>query len=175
MLKGFKEFIARGNVVELAVAVVMGAAFGAIVNALVADIITPLIAAVFGKPNYGELVLTVHNSQIKYGLFVNAIIQFVLIAIGVYFFIVLPINKLNERGRIRRGLPAKADTPPGPTEIDLLTEKRDAQIARDGGGSNGPGGSTGPTGPTPPSGYGGPAGPAGPAGPSGPTGSHRAY
>ena len=183
MLKGFKEFIARGNVVELAVAVVMGAAFGAIVNALVADIITPLIAAIFGKPDYGDLILTVHKSQIKYGLFINAIIQFLLIAIGVYFFIVLPINKLNERARVRRGLPAKADTPAGPTEIELLTEIRDALIARDGGGSNGPTGPAGyggPTGPTGPSGYGGPTGSSGPAGyggptgQAGPTGSHRA-
>ena len=168
MLKGFKEFIARGNVVELAVAVVMGAAFGAIVNALVADIITPLIAAIFGKPDYGDLIFTVHKSQIKYGLFINAVIQFVLIAIGVYFFIVLPINKLNERGRVRRGLPAKGDVPAGPTEIELLTEIRDALI----GGGNGtgygpgstPGGTGGPTATGPVSGpgtgtrgYGGPA------------------
>jgi large conductance mechanosensitive channel len=148
VLKGFKEFIARGNVVELAVAVVMGAAFGAIVNALVADIITPLIAAIFGKPDYGQLLWTVHKSQIKYGLFINAIIQFLLIAIGVYFFIVLPINTLNERARIRRGLPAKDETPAGPTELELLTEIRDALLAGGGGGSNGPTGPTAPTGPT---------------------------
>jgi large conductance mechanosensitive channel len=140
VLKGFKEFIARGNVVELAVAVVMGTAFGAIVNALVADIITPLIAAIFGKPDYGDLIWTLHKSQIKYGLFINAIIQFLLIAIGVYFFIVLPINKLNERSRVRRGLPAKPETPTGPTEIELLTEIRNALVSRggDGGGTNDP-------------------------------------
>jgi large conductance mechanosensitive channel len=131
MLRGFKEFIARGNVVELAVAVVMGAAFGAIVNALVGDIITPLITAIFGKPDYGNLVWTLHKSQIKYGLFINALISFVLIAIGVYFFIVLPINKLNERARVRRGLPAKpADPTAGPSEVELLTEIRDALVDR---------------------------------------------
>lgn len=130
MLRGFKEFIARGNVVELAVAVVMGAAFGAIVNALVGDIITPLIAAIFGKPDYSRLVWTVHNSKILYGSFINAVISFLLIAIGVYFFIVLPINKLNERARVRRGLPAKVETPAGPTEVELLTEIRDALVDR---------------------------------------------
>lgn len=134
MLKGFKEFIARGNVVELAVAVVMGAAFGAIVNALVGDIITPLITAIFGKPDYGNLVWTLNKSAIKYGLFINALISFLLVAIGVYFFIVLPINKLNERGRVRRGLPAKpADPVAGPTEVELLTEIRDALVAGSGG------------------------------------------
>ena len=154
MLEGFKEFIARGNVVELAVAVVMGAAFGAILNALVGDIITPLIAAIFGKSDYGDLVWTLHKSQIKYGLFVNAIIQFLLIAIGVYFFIVLPINTLNERARVRRGLPAKADTPVGPTDIELLTEIRDALVAN-GGHSGGPGTGDGTGG----RGYGGPTRP----------------
>ena len=158
MLKGFKEFIARGNVVELAVAVVMGAAFGAIVNALVADIITPLIAAIFGKPDYGSLIFTVHKSQIKYGLFINAIIQFLLIAIGVYFFIVMPINKLNERNRIHRGLPAKDETPAGPTELELLTEIRDALVANGGGGIAGTGSYGGPAtgGPAGGRGYGGP-------------------
>ena len=160
MLKGFKEFIARGNVVELAVAVVMGAAFSAIVNALVADIITPLIAAVFGKPNYAALIITVHNSQIKYGLFLNAVISFVLVASGVYFFIVLPINTLNERARIRRGLPAKSDAPVGPTDIELLTEIRDALVALGGGtggaGTGTPGGPTAPTPGTGTRGYGGP-------------------
>jgi large conductance mechanosensitive channel len=133
MLRGFKEFIARGNVVELAVAVVMGAAFGAIVNALVSDIITPLITAIFGQPHFETLVLTLNKSQIKYGLFINAVISFLLIAIGVYFFIVLPINKLNERGRVRRGLPAKpADPTAGPTEVELLIQIRDV-LANDRG------------------------------------------
>jgi large conductance mechanosensitive channel len=162
VLKGFKEFIARGNVVELAVAVVMGAAFSAIVNALVADIITPLITAIFGKPDYSSLFITLHKSKIMYGSFVNAVISFLLVAIGVYFFIVLPINKLNERARIRRGLPAKADVPVGPTDIELLTEIRDALVALGGGsGAAGPGapGGAGPGSGAPGTGtrgYGGP-------------------
>jgi large conductance mechanosensitive channel len=164
VFKGFKEFIARGNVVELAVAVVMGAAFSAIVNALVADIITPLITAIFGKPDYSNLFITLHHSQIKYGSFLNAVIAFLLVAIGVYFFIVMPINKLNERSRIRRGLPAKPDASTTPTEIELLTEIRNALVA-DNGGGNGAGGPAaggpatgGPTAPTAPGGgrgYGG--------------------
>jgi large conductance mechanosensitive channel len=150
VFKGFKEFIARGNVVELAVAVVMGAAFSAIVNALVADIITPLITAIFGKPNYAGLFITLHKSKIMYGSFLNAVISFLLVAIGVYFFIVLPINKLNERSRIRRGLPAKPDASTTPTEIELLTEIRNALVANNGGG-NGPaaGGPTPGNGPIP--------------------------
>jgi large conductance mechanosensitive channel len=139
MLKGFKEFIARGNVVELAVAVVMGAAFSAIVNALVQDIITPLIAAIFGKQDYSNMLLTVNHSQIKYGSFINAVVSFLLIAIGVYFFIVLPINTLNERSRIHRGLPAKPDPATTPSEIELLTEIRNALVANANGG-NGAGG-----------------------------------
>ena len=123
MLKGFKEFIARGNVVELAVAVIMGAAFGGIVTALVNDLIMPLITAVFGKQDYSGLYWTLHHSKIMYGAFLNAVISFLLIAIGVYFFIVLPINKLSERARLRRGIPASRHEP---TEVELLTDIRDA-------------------------------------------------
>ncbi len=128
MFKGFKEFIMRGNVVQLAVAFVMGAAFTAIVNALVADIITPLIAAIFGKPSYGDLVLTVHKSHILYGLFINAVISFLLIAIGVYFFIVAPMNYFERARRRRRGLP---ETVPEVTEIELLTQIRDSLATRE--------------------------------------------
>lgn len=130
MIKGFKEFISRGNVVELAVAVVMGAAFGAIVTALVSDIITPLITAIFGKQDYSGLIWHLRGQKIQYGLFINAVISFLAISAGVYFFIVLPINKLNERNRIRRGLPAQAEAPAAaPTEVELLTEIRDALTA----------------------------------------------
>lgn len=128
MLKGFKEFILRGNVVQLAVAFVMGAAFTAIVNALVADIITPLIAAIFGKPSYGDLFVTVHKSRIQYGLFINAVISFLLIAIGVYFTIVAPMNYFEKMRRRRRGLP---EAVPEVTEIELLTQIRDALATRE--------------------------------------------
>lgn len=96
MLKGFRDFILRGNVVDLAVAVIMGAAFGAVVTALVANIITPLIAAIFGKPDFSALTFTINNSTFTYGLFINALIAFLLIAIAVYFFIVVPMNKMAE-------------------------------------------------------------------------------
>jgi large conductance mechanosensitive channel len=96
-MDGFRKFLLRGNVVDLAVAVVVGAAFGAVVTALSASFISPLIAAIGGTPNFGNLHFTVNHSQFKYGLFVNALISFVLIAAVVYFLVVLPINTLMER------------------------------------------------------------------------------
>ena len=99
MLKGFKEFILRGNVVDLAVAVVIGGAFGAIVNALVKDLLTPLIAALIGKPDFSALTFTINNSKFLYGEFLNAVVSFVLIAAAIYFFIVVPVNAINARTR----------------------------------------------------------------------------
>jgi large conductance mechanosensitive channel len=92
MFKGFRDFVLRGNVVDLAVAVIIGAAFGAIVNSLVKDIITPLIAAIVGKPDFSALVLHVHGGAITYGNFLNAAISFLLIASAVYFLLVLPMQ-----------------------------------------------------------------------------------
>jgi large conductance mechanosensitive channel len=97
MLKGFRDFILRGNVVDLAVAVVIGAAFTAIVNALVADIINPLIAAVVSKPDFSFLTLHLHGGIIKYGDFLNALISFLIIASTIYFLVVLPVNTLLAR------------------------------------------------------------------------------
>ena len=97
MLKGFKQFLLRGNVVDLAVGVVIGAAFGAVVSAMVKDLLTPLIAAVVHKPDFSEFSFTVNNSKFLYGDFLNAIISFVIIAAAVYFFVVLPINALISR------------------------------------------------------------------------------
>lgn len=94
MLKDFKNFILRGNVVDLAVAVVIGAAFGAVVTALVKDVITPLIAAIGGKPNFGNLYFSVHHSRIMYGDFINATLSFVILAAVIFFLVVQPINKL---------------------------------------------------------------------------------
>jgi large conductance mechanosensitive channel len=94
MLKGFKNFILRGNVVDLAIAVIIGAAFTSIVNALVADLINPLIAAVVRKPDFSYLVLHLHGGVIKYGDFLNAVISFLIVATTVYFFVVLPVNTL---------------------------------------------------------------------------------
>jgi large conductance mechanosensitive channel len=93
-MRGFKEFLLRGNVVDLAVAVVIGAAFGALVTALVKDLITPLIAAIIGKPDFSSLTFTIHNSRFLYGDFINALVAFILLAAVVYFFIIVPMNRL---------------------------------------------------------------------------------
>jgi large conductance mechanosensitive channel len=95
----FKAFIMRGNVVDLAVAVVIGAAFGAVVTALVKDIITPLIAAIFGKPDFSGLSFTINKSTFLYGDFINAVVSFLLIAIAIFFFIIKPLNMLLARRR----------------------------------------------------------------------------
>ena len=100
-MRGFKQFMMRGNVVELAVAVVVGGAFGAVVTALVKDLITPLIAAIFGKPDFSKLGVTVHNSRFLVGDFINALVAFLMVGTAVYFFVVLPINALT--ARMRRG------------------------------------------------------------------------
>jgi large conductance mechanosensitive channel len=97
MIKGFRDFILRGNVIDLAVAVIIGAAFASITKSLVEDIITPLIAAVIGKPDFSYLVGTIHNTPIKYGNFLNAVIYFLIIAFVIYFFLVLPVQKLLAR------------------------------------------------------------------------------
>ena len=101
MLQGFKQFIFRGNVLDLAVAVVMGAAFGAVVTALVKDLITPLIAAIIGKPDFSAIEFTVNGSRFPIGDFINAIVSIILIGAAVYFFIVLSVNKI--LARMRRG------------------------------------------------------------------------
>lgn len=97
MLKGFRDFILRGNVVDLAVAVVIGAAFTSIVTSLVTNIINPLLAAIVKQPDFSYLVLTVNGGKIKYGNFLNSVIEFLLIALVVYFFVVLPLNTLLKR------------------------------------------------------------------------------
>src|SRR5579872_777839 len=101
MLKGFKQFLMRGNVIDLAVAVVIGGAFGVVVTALVKDLITPLIAALVGKPDFSALVFTVNGSKFPIGDFVNAVFSFLMIAAAVYFFVVVPVNALT--ARMRRG------------------------------------------------------------------------
>lgn len=105
-MTGFRKFLLRGNVIDLAVAVVMGAAFGAVVTALVKDLLTPLIAAIIGKPDFSQLSFTVNNSRFLYGDFINALIAFMLIAAAVYYFMVLPINALMERFQPKPPAPA---------------------------------------------------------------------
>jgi large conductance mechanosensitive channel len=94
MFKGFRDFILRGNVMDLAIAVIIGAAFTAIVTALTTNIINPLMGAIIGKPNFDYLVVTLHGGEIKYGTFLTAVVNFLLIATVVYFFMVLPMQYL---------------------------------------------------------------------------------
>jgi large conductance mechanosensitive channel len=108
MLQGFKKFVMRGNVVDLAVAVVMGGAFGSVVTALVKDLITPIIAAVVGKPDFSGIAFTIHGSRFAIGDFLNAAVGFLLIAAAIYFFVVAPMNALT--ARLKRG-----EVPPDPT------------------------------------------------------------
>lgn len=108
MLKGFKTFLLRGNVVDLAVAVVIGAAFGTVVEALVKDLLTPLIAAVVGKPDFSAIAFTVNGSRFPIGDFINALVAFVLVAAAIYFFVVAPMNAIMARRK-------KGEAPPDPT------------------------------------------------------------
>jgi large conductance mechanosensitive channel len=97
MIKGFRTFILRGNVVDLAIAVVLGVAFTAVIAALVKDIFTPLIAAIVGKPDFGALTFTVNNSRFLYGDVLNAVIAFLAVAAVIYFVVVVPMNRLAAR------------------------------------------------------------------------------
>jgi large conductance mechanosensitive channel len=121
MLKGFRDFIMRGNIVDLAVAVVIGVAFGALVNSLVVDLLTPLIAAMVGKPDFSALTFTVNQSTFAYGKFINALLSFLMIGATVYFAIVQPMAALQRRRQ--RG--AVEEVPAKPEEVQLLVQIRD--------------------------------------------------
>jgi large conductance mechanosensitive channel len=125
--KEFREFITRGNVIDLAVAVIIGLAFTAIINAIVSGLITPLIGMIGGN-DFSDLDFTINGSTFEYGLVINAVIQFLLIAAAVFFFIVKPINVLNERRR-RGEEPEPEDLS---DEAALLTEIRDLLRDRSG-------------------------------------------
>jgi large conductance mechanosensitive channel len=103
----FRTFLLRGNLVELAVAIVIGVAFGALVNALVADLITPIIAAIFGKHDFSSLTFTINGSTFRYGDFINATITFLSVAAAVFFFVVKPMSALLTRigGPAEEGMP----------------------------------------------------------------------
>jgi large conductance mechanosensitive channel len=107
LINDFKAFLLRGNVVDLAIAVVIGAAFGAVVTALVQDFVTPLIAAIGGQQDFSALTFTVHSSTFRYGDFINKVITFVLIGAVIFFFIVVPLNAYLARSR--------KEPPPDPT------------------------------------------------------------
>jgi large conductance mechanosensitive channel len=121
MIKEFREFILRGNVVDLAIAVVIGAAFGAVVTAFVADFVTPLIAAIGGQPDFSDLTFSINGSVFRYGHFFNAVISFLIIAAVIFFFIVKPLNHLLARRKAK-----EEPAPEAPAEdVVLLTEIRD--------------------------------------------------
>lgn len=98
-MKGFKQFILRGNVVDLAVGVVIGASFGGVVTALVENVITPLIGALIKAPDFSNLMFTINGSKFMYGNFLNALISFIIVAAAVYFFVVIPINTLISKSK----------------------------------------------------------------------------
>jgi large conductance mechanosensitive channel len=125
-VKGFKEFVMRGNAVDMAVGIVLGLAFAAVVQAVVDWFITPLVAAIFGKPDLNSVgTFTLNDAHFSIGVILTALVNFILIAAAIYFVVVLPINKLRE-------MQSKDETLP-PTELELLTEIRDALVAREGG------------------------------------------
>lgn len=125
MLKGFRDFIMRGNVIDLAVAVVIGAAFGAVVTAFTKDLLTPLIAALVGKPDFSAIKFTVNASEFLIGDFINALVSFILVAAAVYLFVVSPMNAIIARRR-RGEAPADPTTKKCPeclTEIPIAARR----------------------------------------------------
>jgi len=125
MLKGFKEFILRGNAVDLAVGVVMGAAFGTVVNALVKDFLTPLIGIIFRIPRFSGLSININGSIFMFADLINSFIAFLLVALAVYFFVVMPLNKLMERVK-RQAKPVDPTSKKCPeclSEIPLLAKR----------------------------------------------------
>ena len=124
MFKGFREFVLRGNVVDMAVGVVIGAAFGTIVTAFVKDLLTPLIAAVVGKPDFSAYLFEVNGSRFLYGDFLNAVVSFLLIAAAVYYFVVLPVNTLLARlHNGKEAAPDKKKCPECQSDIPVAARK----------------------------------------------------
>lgn len=130
-MNGFKEFIMRGNVIELAVAVIIGAAFTSIVNAIVDSIINPIIAAIFNADEINSAVLQIGPVTLGIGAVIGALINFLLIAIVIYFCIIMPINKLNERLYLKRHGTLPEPEEAAASETELLAEIRDLLASRD--------------------------------------------
>ena len=126
MLKGFRDFLMRGNVVDLAIAVVIGAAFGGVVSAFADDFIGGIIGAIGGSPDFGDAGFTVNGSKIVYGSTITALINFLIVAAAVYFVVVIPVNALNARA----SRAAEAETPAPSEEAKLLAEIRDLLAAQ---------------------------------------------
>ncbi|GAB2765087.1 large conductance mechanosensitive channel protein MscL [Sinomonas soli] len=123
MLNGFKSFIMKGNVIDLAVAVVMGAAFGGVVDALVKSVLMPAISVLVNQPNFDNFLVV---GPVKFGVLLTAIVNFLLIAASIYFVIIVPMNKLIERRNRKLGIKEQAEETPVDPQIALLTEIRDA-------------------------------------------------
>jgi len=119
MLKEFRAFMLRGNIIELAVAIVIGAAFGALVTSLVANLLTPIVAAIIGKPDFSNLTFAINGSVFHYGSFLNALIAFISIAAAVFFFVVRPVDAIQRRMGIEKQEDGRSD------EAGLLEEIRD--------------------------------------------------
>ncbi len=132
MLTGFKSFILKGNVVDLAVAVVIGAAFGGVVTAFVQSVLMPFVAGLVGSPNFDSFaVVTLNGNDIKFGVLLTAIVNFVLVAASIYFIVVVPMNHMIERRNRRLGIaPAVEAEAAEDPQIALLTEIRDALRAQ---------------------------------------------
>ena len=126
VLAEFREFVLRGNLVDLAIAVVLGAAFGALVTSLVTNLVTPLIAAIGGQPDFSNLTFTINSSQFRYGAFLNALLSFLIIAAVIFFLVVKPVNALLARNKADEEREPEAPAP----DVALLTEIRD--LLRDG-------------------------------------------
>jgi large conductance mechanosensitive channel len=108
VLREFKEFLFRGNIIELAVAFVMGVAFAAVINSLVENLVMPVIAAIIGKPDFSDLTFTINDAVFRYGAFLTAVIQFVAVAAAVFFFVVKPVDAMlarRKRGPVEEGMP----------------------------------------------------------------------
>ena len=119
MLKEFRAFMLRGNIIELAVAIVIGVAFGALVTSLVANLLTPIVAAIIGKPDFSNLTFAINGSVFHYGSFLNALIAFISIAAAVFFFVVRPVDAIQRRMGIEKPQDGRSD------EATLLEEIRD--------------------------------------------------
>ncbi len=122
MFKGFRNFVLRGNVVDLAIGVVMGAAFGTVVSAFVKDLLTPVIAAIVKKPDFSGFAFEVNGAKFLYGDFINAVISFLLVAAAVYYFVVLPVNSLMKRFE-QEALPDKKKCPECQSDIPVAARR----------------------------------------------------
>ena len=127
MLNGFKAFIMKGNVLDLAVAVIMGAAFNTVVTALVQNVLMPIISVIVGQPNFDNFLVF---GPVKIGVFLTAVVNFIIVAAAIYFLIVMPMNHLIERRNRRLGIHDKTADEPVEPQIALLTEIRDELKAR---------------------------------------------